>query len=663
MGKTFASSTRRKACLRVLLLAGLYSIVSGGALWLAFQLRFDFQVPANHQEQFAAWWSLVVAIKLLALLFFKQFSGLLRFFSLPDLSRLLYASAFSSVALLLPQYLLGAGLAPRGVILLDFIFSCVGWVLVRLGFRILRDHRPVFHVSPVRKVGIIGAGDAGAALARELSRKKRLGLIPVAFFDDDRAKWNSHVHNLPVLGAPELLSDSHFRPDLTDIIIAMPSAPAKRIGEVVHLLRGAARKFATVPSLDQLATGKLQVTQLRSVEIQDLLGREPIHLQAENIQKLIKGRTVMVTGAGGSIGSELCRQIISFDPESLLLVEQAEVQLFPIEQELLNGPAPKVNVVPLIADILDRPRMLQIFQEFQPDIIFHAAAHKHVPMMEMQPGEAVKNNVFGTAQLANLALEFGVERFVLISSDKAVNPTNVMGATKRVAEIYMQSLFAMQPNTTRFMAVRFGNVLGSSGSVVQTFKKQIAAGGPVTVTHPEVTRFFMTIPEAAGLVLQSATQGRGGEIFVLDMGKPVKIVDLANELIQLSGFRPGEDIEVKITGLRPGEKLYEELCFKGEDIVPTENPKIMRFVNEPQSMESLRGRLDILKEALHAMSREEIKLFLQGIVPEYQPFLEDGARKRGVQNEGKAGSAEPSRVPALECVPVMERTVTAGVLT
>jgi len=348
----------------------------------------------------------------------------------------------------------------------------------------------------------------------------------------------------------------------------MPSATARRVAEIVETLQRLQIKFSTVPSIYELTTGQAKVSQLRSVDIHDLLGREQVRLATDDIQHLLRERVVMVTGAGGSIGSELCRQIAGFSPRRLLLVEQSEVQLFQIEQDLIHSGCGKV-IVPLVANILDQPRLDSIFQHHHPEVIFHAAAHKHVPMMETQPGEAVKNNALGTLRLAETCAKHPTDRFVLISSDKAINPTSVMGATKRLAEMCVQSLDVSQPGATRFMAVRFGNVLGSSGSVVPIFSKQIAAGGPVKVTHPEVTRYFMTIPEAVGLVLQSAAQGSGGEIFTLDMGKPVKILDLARQLIELSGFTPDQDIRIEFTGLRPGEKLFEARvgCQSGDEFI------------------------------------------------------------------------------------------------
>jgi FlaA1/EpsC-like NDP-sugar epimerase len=329
---------------------------------------------------------------------------------------------------------------------------------------------------------------------------------------------------------------------------------------------------------------------------------------------------VMITGAGGSIGSELCRQIAPFNPKRLLLVEQSEVQMFQIEQELM-GLGHGGIILPLIADILDEARVRQIMERFQPAVIFHAAAHKHVPMMEQQPAEAIKNNTLGTARLAELAHEYKVDRFVMISTDKAVNPTSVMGATKRLAEIFVQALHAANHGQTKYMAVRFGNVLGSSGSVIPTFQKKIAAGGPVKVTHPEVMRYFMTIPEAVGLVLQSGAQGEGGEIFVLDMGEPVKIVDLARQLIELNGLRPDEDIEIEYVGLRPGEKLFEELSHQGENIKPTNHPKIMRFVAQPLALDEVRRTLQELTLDMHQLEPGQLKLRIKKAVPEYQPYF------------------------------------------
>jgi FlaA1/EpsC-like NDP-sugar epimerase len=591
---------------------------------LAWQLRFDFDVPDEFRTQINRNWLWVIGLKIAYLFIFGQFSGLLSYFSVPDLRRLFFACFAGSGTLLFIRYTFGtAYAAPRGVILADFILSIVGLSMLRLSFRVLRER----YFAPqgrshrrMRRVGIIGAGDVGATLVRELQSKRGLGLLPVAFFDDDKGKWRSRVHDIPVVGPPEALREGKLNLQLEEVIIAMPNASARRISEVIKLLQLSHLRFETVPSIDQLATGQVKVSQLRNVEVEDLLGREPVELEAENIRQLLAGRIVMVTGAGGSIGSELCRQIILFNPQRLLLVDQSEFNTFQIEQDLIDRGF-SGTVLPLVADILDEQRMRYIFGRFGPDIIFHAAAHKHVPMMEQQPGEALRNNSFGTALLAELAAEFRVKYFVLISTDKAINPTNVMGASKRLAELFLQAYAAENGKPTRFIAVRFGNVLGSSGSVIPIFKKQIAAGGPVRVTHPEVTRYFMTIPEAAGLVLQAASQGTGGEIFVLDMGKAVKIVDLARQLIELSGLKAAEDIEIEFTGLRPGEKLFEELSHKGENIAPTDHRKILRFISQPQSLTEVRAIMEEIRQELYCADPARLKLLLKKAIPEYQPYL------------------------------------------
>jgi FlaA1/EpsC-like NDP-sugar epimerase len=594
---------------------------------LAFELRFDFAMDETFKQQLFIYLPWVVALKLILLFAFGQFEGLLSYFSLPDLGRLFWAS-FVSFALVLTLWLVsgGAYAPPRGVIMSDFLISFLGLAGTRLGFRLLRER----YLAPysrhnilARRVGIVGAGDVGASLVNDLFSKRGLGLLPVALFDDDKRKWGSRIHGVPVIGAPEVILQQNHALDLEQIIIAMPTAPAKRIGEIVKLLQQGSLKFAIVPAMDQLATGQLKVSQIRPVEIQDLLGREAVDIETENIREILAGRRIMVTGAGGSIGSELCRQIAAFGPEKLLLVDQSEVQLFAIEQELITlGYGGSIN--PLIADILDEPRMSAILLEHRPAVLFHAAAHKHVPMMERQPGEAIKNNSLGTARLADMALEYGVGRFVMISTDKAVNPTSAMGATKRLAEIYLQALFAKHPKGTKFIAVRFGNVLGSSGSVVPIFTRQIAAGGPVLVTHPDMVRYFMTTPEAVGLVLQSCVQGQGGETFVLDMGKPIKIAELARQMIELSGLKPGEDIEIKFVGLRPGEKMFEEINCKGEAYLPTKHPKIMRFVSAPEDWRTIHAALEKLNGELHRAKPDQLKHLIQESVVEYTPDL--GAR-------------------------------------
>ena len=626
---------------RFLVLCVLYAIELTVSLWLAYDLRFDFMVPDTfYQERyFVLLW--LVSLQLILLGLFHQLTPLLGYFSTPDLARMFHALFISSVITVLVWIVWGAGFAPpRGVIAMDFVFCLVGLTGVRLALRMLRESGAVSGARKgqrQRRVGIIGAGDAGALLAKELSLKPGFGLQPVAFFDDDNGKWHSRVHDIPVLGPPERLAEVSAKLEIQEAIIAMPGAPARRIGEIVRLLRQVRVPCKTIPSLDQLALGQVRASQLRNVEVEDLLGREKVELETESIRLALQDRVVLVTGAGGSIGSELCRQIATYYPRHLLLLDRSEPNVFQIEQELI-GREHRQRIIPLVGDILDRARMKEVFARFRPEVVFHAAAHKHVPMMEHQPGEAIQNNTLGTAQLADLALESGVARFILISTDKAINPTSVMGATKRLAEMYVQALYAAHPDQTKFMTVRFGNVLGSSGSVIPLFHRQIAAGGPVKVTHPAMTRYFMTIPEACMLVLQSAMQGTGGEIFVLDMGSPIKIVDLARQMIELSGLKPDEDIQIEFIGVRPGEKLFEEVTHKGENFAPTAHPKICRFLSQPADLARIRATLQKLRANLHQFEANELKLMLKETVADYEPCLTPSTGTVPL-------SAEPAREP------------------
>ncbi len=669
---------------KVLLLGVTYSAVIIAAHWFAYLIRFEFLPPAEQRTLFwrALQWSLPVELAFLFV--FGQFRSLLSYFSLPDARRVVFACAATSLIAGAIWYATdGIQAPPRSIIILSFLLDAVGLISIRILFRMLRERQRAEGKSGgiLRRIVIVGAGDVGANLAKEMTLRRDLCMQPVAFFDDDPAKWGKRIHSVPVLGRPELLAEGTTAAD--EAVIAMPSATGKRIREVVQVFNEARLRFEIVPSMEQMVNGAVRVSQIRPVQLEDLLGRESIHLETERIQDLVRDKVVMVTGAGGSIGSELCRQIAGHHPRRLLLVERCEVQMFQIEQELL-GLGCGAEIVPLVADILDDARMRGIFERFRPRLVFHAAAHKHVPMMESQPREAFRNNTIGTKQMAKLSAEFGVERFVLISTDKAINPTSVMGATKRLAELYLQALqqeirdrgqrtgerdqrtevrgqsgareagggptaaaspgpeapkvapprAETEPPPTKFMAVRFGNVLGSSGSVIPTFKRQIAAGGPVTVTHPEVTRYFMTIPEAVGLVLQSATLGQGGEIFVLDMGKLAKIVDVARQLIELSGLKPDVDIEIKFIGLRPGEKLFEEVNHRSENVAPTAHPKIMRFVGEPLPFETLRQGLLNIRNKVANLDANQVKLEIQKIVPEYKPWLE----MRGKQEEAAGAS-------------------------
>jgi FlaA1/EpsC-like NDP-sugar epimerase len=612
--------------IRSILLLGIYVLVLSASFYLAYDLRFDFAVPADVQAFRLYFLGITVLAKIGLLVLFRQFGSMLSYFSIPDLLRITLAMGLYSL-LLHVLWLATSGMLapPRGVILADFVLSVTGLCTTRLSMRLYRERflgesRPE---NKSRRAVILGAGDVGASLVGEALRRPALGLIPVFFLDDNRTKHGLQVHGVSVLGAPEDIGSLIHDNKVEVGIIAMPSAPGKRLQEIFKLLSAQGLKVEIVPSLAELTSGRVQVTKIRPVQVEDLLGREPVDLRNENVAELIRDKVVMVTGAGGSIGSELCRQIALHNPQRLLLVEQAEGSLFTIEMEL-NERGFRNLIVPLVADILDVPRIQGILSRYAPKVIFHAAAHKHVFMMERQPGEAVKNNTTGTRQLAELAIGNGIETFVFISTDKAINPTSAMGASKRLAEMHLQALQMRPANGTRFIAVRFGNVLGSSGSVIPIFKKQIAEGGPITVTHPDVTRYFMTIPEAVGLVLQTAVMGKGGEIYVLDMGKPVKIVDLARQLIELSGLRPDEDIEIRIIGLRPGEKLFEELQHHSELLKPTGHPRIM-LLSSNGTADSFDWAAKCRKEVelrVGELEANQLKLAIKQLVPEYSPHLD-----------------------------------------
>jgi FlaA1/EpsC-like NDP-sugar epimerase len=484
-----------------------------------------------------------------------------------------------------------------------------------MAVRLYHEEFRTEQAAKLKRFLIIGAGNAGEALLRELHRMPVEQYDVIGFVDDDPAKHGVSIHGIPVLGRINQLAEICKKQNIDEIAIAMPSATAKQLRRVVQICEGAKVRFQTVPSVTDIASGRYRVSQIRNVDINDLLGREAVQLDLEIIQQYLTNKVILVTGAGGSIGSEMSRQVCHFDPKLLLLVEQAENALFFIERELRKS-FPQVAMEAVICDITDKVRVEQLFEKFKPDVVIHAAAHKHVPLMELNPGEAIKNNVIGTRTVADTADKYGAENFVMISTDKAVNPTSIMGSSKRVAEMYIQDL--NRTSKTHFVTVRFGNVLGSNGSVVPIFKNQIAAGGPVTVTHPEMRRYFMTIPEASQLVLQAASMGKGGEIFVLDMGEPVKIVDLAKELITLSGFRPGEDIEIIFTGTRPGEKLFEELSIKGEDMVPTRHPKIGIWgTNIAISREQLHQMIGGLVSTANTQDYKQIVSAIKNLVPEF----------------------------------------------
>jgi len=469
----------------------------------------------------------------------------------------------------------------------------------------------------IKKLLIIGAGDGGEKIYREIHANAGLRYHVVGFLDDNPAKIGKKIHGIPVLGRINEIEKAAGKVKADEALIAIPSASGTQMRKIVEHCKKGGIAFKTIPGYGELINGKVTINSIREVAYRDLLGREIIRLEEERIGALLKDQNVMVTGAGGSIGSELCRQICRFQPEKIILFERAESPLYAIELELKQN-FKSVDIVPVLADIQDKNQLNKAFVGHQPSIVFHAAAYKHVPMLEIQPWKAIDNNVIGTKNLMEVSTGHNVARFVFVSTDKAVRPANVMGASKRLAETMIQSQNGCGLSQTSFMIVRFGNVVGSVGSVVPLFKKQIKAGGPVTVTHPDVTRFFMTIPEACQLILQAGAMGNGGEIFLLDMGTPIKIDDMARDLIRLSGFEPEVDIKIEYTGLRPGEKLYEELITDGENIVPTRHEKIMVLKGIECDLELLNSKIAELLDLAQEQAGDKIKSKLREIVPEYK---------------------------------------------
>lgn len=589
------------------------------ALWTAsllgaYALRFDFRIKPEHAQILAVSLPFLLIFRLAAFYLGGLFRGLWRYTGARDLVGIIRWTSLSSVAYLAFLHIGFQGFS-RSVVAIEWLTAVIVIGGTRFLARFLYARRFVVAEPGLSRmrVLVIGAGDAGEMLLREIQKRHGARYEPVGLVDDDRAKRGEQIHGVRVVGTIEDIP--HVARDLRvdEAIIAVPSASGAQMRRIVDLCKHAGVRFKTMPGVDQLIDGRVAVSQLRDVDIEDLLGRDPVKLDMASISATIAGRVVMVSGAGGSIGSEICRQVCRFGPSALVLVERAENNLFHIHRELLAR-FPKLELVPCIGDVSDAQRMAAVFERRRPAIVFHAAAHKHVPMMEWNPGEAVKNNVFGTKTLADMADRYGVERFVMISTDKAVNPTSVMGASKRVAEIYVQAL--SQRSKTRFVTVRFGNVLGSAGSVVPIFKEQIAAGGPVTVTHPEMTRYFMTIPEASQLVLEAGAMGNGGEIFILDMGEPVKIADLARELITLSGLTPGEDIEIVFSGMRPGEKLFEELSVDSESADRTGHPKIFVGRFRPHAWEQVQRQLHDLAASVDHPA--DVRKRFAEIVPEFK---------------------------------------------
>ncbi|HUH20279.1 MAG TPA: nucleoside-diphosphate sugar epimerase/dehydratase [Gaiellaceae bacterium] len=614
----------------------IWQLVADGCLvalawWLAFTLRFDNPTPVYYDTLFRRTILVVVGIKLAVFVSLGFYNRWWRYVSTRDMWRIAWGVTLATVLADVAVYLISpvpTVKLPRGIAALDLLLTLAFIAGSRLLARTLMERPTSGIVARGKEVLVVGAGDAGQLVIREMQRNRQLGYTPIGLIDDDPRKKNLRIHGIRVLGTVDdlrhILRDN--RPD--EVILAIPSASGEMRQRIVNVTREGNVPVKTLPGLYELISGESDLaTQIRPVQVEDVLGREPVEVDLETSAAYLKDATVLVTGAGGSIGSELCRQIARVGPQRLVLVDQGETALFEIERELVDDRGFAASI-PVLADCKSRTKMRQVFDRYRPNVVFHAAAYKHVPLMEANPLESVRNNALATRVVAEAAVEFGAARFVLISTDKAVNAKTVMGQSKALCEWIVEAYGARDDVATRFVAVRFGNVLGSSGSVIPIFRKQIAKGGPVTLTHPEMTRYFMTIPEAASLVVQAGAIGGRGDVFVLDMGEPVRILDLAMQMIRLSGKDPEHDIDVEIVGTRPGEKLHEELWGEGEVAEATGHPKIMRVrgpIVDAAWLEEELAELDRLVrdgETLEVVSRLATMMRvpqLAGTSPEHAP--------------------------------------------
>lgn len=601
-----------------LIIYDIISVIAASYLALLTRYNFSFKdIPHYFLQSINSFLPIGIVLTLVILYLFKMYSSLWAFAGETELQNLVVSSVISTV-------ITGIGLqffraegqiaVPMSYYFL-YMFVLITFLFVsRFSYRFLRSlkHRTQ-NKSNTTSVMIIGAGEAANAIVKEIVNSNFSTMVIRCIIDDDPGKMGRFIQGIKVVGGRDKIIECADVYGIDEIIIAMPSASRRQISEILDICKETSCKLRSLPGMYQLVNGEVSVSKLREVEVEDLLGREPIEVDLDSILSYVQNRTILVTGGGGSIGSELCRQIAGHKPKRLILVDIYENSAYDVQQELKQR-YPELDLVVLIASVRNTNRINRIFEDYKPDIVYHAAAHKHVPLMETSPNEAIKNNVFGTWKTAQAAAMNGVKRFVMISTDKAVNPTNIMGASKRICEMIIQTF--NRHYDTEFVAVRFGNVLGSNGSVIPLFKKQILAGGPVTVTHPDIIRYFMTIPEAVSLVLQAGAYAKGGEIFVLDMGKPVKILDLAKNLIRLSGFRVDEDIKIEFTGLRPGEKLYEELLMDEEGLTETKNKSI--FIGKPIEIDE--EKFFVVLKKLKDESKNEsadIRALVQTIVPTY----------------------------------------------
>lgn len=586
---------------------------------IAYYLRFNFKVPDN---QFATYKQIAIVITLIYLIIFflfKLYKSLWSYASIDEFMLVILACIVANL-LTIAYGLIIKGRLPFSISLIAGIIGILFIGGFRMSFRIYKRYMFIIDKNEYKdpkRIMVIGAGSAGTMLVKEMKQRKELGYNPVALIDDDKYKTDKIIAGVEVKGTRDCIEKVCKEMHIDEILIAIACLDGNNKKSIIDICKNTGCKVRIMPAISEIIDGQVTLSKIRDISMEDLLGREPVKLDMKGIREYINGRKIMITGGGGSIGSELCRQIINFNPQEIVIVDNYENNEYELQQELKRKKT-KVSIKFVIASVRDRNRLEQIFEKFKPELVFHAAAHKHVPLMEDNPGEAVKNNIFGTLNLAECADKYKVKRFVMISTDKAVNPTNIMGASKRVCEMIVQSID--KKSETQFVAVRFGNVLGSNGSVVPLFMQQIKEGGPLTVTHKEINRFFMTIPEAAQLVLQAGVFAKGGEIFVLDMENPVKIYDLACDLIRLSGLEPNKDIKIEFIGLRPGEKLYEEVLTEEEGLSQTPHNKI--YVGKPtfSNFDSLKEKIEKMKQCVEKDDREVIIKNIEELVPTYKRF-------------------------------------------
>jgi len=611
-----------KSWQKTLVACGYDTVITLLAFFAAMASRFgNFDTEIISHPKFFNILALMSLTQVSVFYIMGLYKGIWRYSSTADLLRVIKASSIAVIASFMAIFLYQRlELIPRSLFFIQWSYLLIGLGGGRLIYRVLRDFKLFKTLDPHdrKRVLIIGAGSGGEQLFRGISKNSSLGLYVVGFIDDSRALRGKLLHGIPVLGKTAALPEIIETKNIQAVYVAIPSASSSELRRIYELVKPTEVEIKVLPQLSSFLSRKNPISSLQHIRIEDLLGREEVNINLNLLHKMIQGKRVLVTGAGGSIGSEICRQLAKFSPAKLTAVDVSEFNTYTLEQSLVSQ-FPEVQLLALVGDVRDRRSMESLFSTEKPEVVLHAAAYKHVPIMEFNPFESIRTNVWGTKNISELSSQFGVERFVLISTDKAVNPTNVMGCSKRIAEMVIQRV-QKTTNNTKFMTVRFGNVLGSSGSVIPLFRKQIEEGGPVTVTDPEITRFFMSIPEATKLVLQAGAMGNGGELFVLDMGQPVKIVDLAREMIELSGLNEGIDIDIKITGLRPGEKLYEEPLCNSEEALPTTHEKVnisrARIISS-----SFDEKLDRLINLQKGQNRIGFISLMQSIVPEYTPFM------------------------------------------